>query len=117
MRTARHRATVQLADELLGIAREYDPSLEPKYNKFYIGTAKDGQPFNFVVFRPRKKHIGLSIKLPRSDEIDDRLHAAEVETLEYRSGSCRLALSREDIKKNRELLKELIGMAYQDPVS
>jgi hypothetical protein len=31
---------------LLGIAREFDPSLELKYNKFYIGLSKDGQPFN-----------------------------------------------------------------------
>ena len=44
------KATVQLADELLGIARELlgiareiDPSLdEPKYNKHYIGLWKAG---------------------------------------------------------------------------
>jgi hypothetical protein len=37
------KATVQLADELLGIAREIDPSLdEPKYNKHYIGLWKAG---------------------------------------------------------------------------
>jgi predicted transport protein len=113
------KATVQLADELLGIAREYDPSLEPKYNKFYIGAAKNGQPFNFVLFRPRKKHIGLEIKLPRSDEIDNKLQTAGVETLEYnnRWGQYRLALSREDIDRNRDLLKELIGIAYQNRVS
>src|SRR5262249_30314017 len=39
------KATIQLADELLGIAREIDPSLELKYNKFYIGLSKQGQPF------------------------------------------------------------------------
>ena len=113
------RATVQLADELFGLAREFDSSLEPKYNKFYIGTAKDGQPFNFITFTPRKKHIGLEIKLPRSDEIDGRLQVAGVETLEYstRWGTYRLALSGDDIEKNRELLKELIGMAYRNRVS
>ena len=36
------KATVQLADELLGIARKIDPSLEPKYNKHYIGLWKAG---------------------------------------------------------------------------
>jgi len=29
------KATVLLADGLMGIAREIDASLEPKYNKYY----------------------------------------------------------------------------------
>ncbi len=113
------RQTVQLADELMDIAREHDPTLEPKYNKFYIGVSKDGQPFNFVLFRPRKSRINLEMKLPRSDEIDERLQAAGVDTLEYntRWGKYRLSLSREDVQQHRELLKELMGMAYQDRVS
>ena len=36
------KATVQLVDDLLGIAREINPSLDLKYNKFYIGLSKDG---------------------------------------------------------------------------
>jgi len=48
------KATVHLADQLLQIAREHDPSLEMKYNKFYIGLSKDGQPYNFILFRPQK---------------------------------------------------------------
>ena len=51
------KSTVQLADQLLGIAREIDPSLDLKYNKFYIGLSKAGQPFNFAQFRPRKNTI------------------------------------------------------------
>ena len=58
------KETVRLADELLALAKEYDPSLELKYNKFYIGLSKDGQPFNFLSFRPRKSTINVSIKLP-----------------------------------------------------
>jgi hypothetical protein len=43
-RQRRVRGTVRIGqvDELLGIARELDPSLEPKYNKFYIGLVKNG---------------------------------------------------------------------------
>jgi hypothetical protein len=41
------KATVQLADELLGIAREIDPSLEPKY----------------------KSTVNLEVKMPRSEEL------------------------------------------------
>lgn len=110
------KATIHLADDLLAIAREFDPSLEPKYNRFYIGTSRDGQPFNFILFRPRKNRVNLEIALPRSDEIDARLQTAGIETLEYsnRWKKYRLSLGREDIEKNRDLLKELIGLAYEN---
>ena len=64
------KASIHLADEFLAIAREIDPSLELKYNKFYIGVSRDGQAFNFILFRPRKSAINVSIKLARSDDID-----------------------------------------------
>jgi predicted transport protein len=67
------KATVQLADELLGIAREIDPSLEPKYNKHYIGLWKGGQPFNFCAFRPRKSTVNLEVKMPRRETPMNRL--------------------------------------------
>jgi len=51
------KATVSLADELLGIIHTFDPGLELKYNKFYIGLAKNGQPNNFVNFQPKKNSL------------------------------------------------------------
>src|SRR5687767_8469806 len=53
------KATVALADDLLQVVRQFDPSLELKYNKFYIGLSRDGQPFNFVQFRPKKNQLNL----------------------------------------------------------
>jgi hypothetical protein len=110
------KATVQLADELLGITREIDPSLELKYNKFYIGLSKDGQPFNFTVFRPRKSTVNVEIKLPRADDIDEKIDQAGIEKLEYaaRWGAYRLSLQKDDISKHRTLLKELMQIAYQN---
>ena len=43
-----------MTDELVEVVRGLDSELEPKYNKFYIGLAKNGQPSNFVIFRPKK---------------------------------------------------------------
>jgi len=37
------RGMVQLADELLTIAQEIDPSLELKYNRFHIGLTRQGK--------------------------------------------------------------------------
>lgn len=49
------RATgrIAVADQLLEIIREFDPAITLKYNKFYIGLAKNGRPNNFVVSVPR----------------------------------------------------------------
>jgi hypothetical protein len=58
--------TLALADELLNVARQFDPSLGPTYTKFYIGFSKDGRPFNFCVLRPKRRHINLELWLPKS---------------------------------------------------
>lgn len=52
-----NKATVALADDLLGMAKALAGRLELKYNKFYIGLGRDGKPFNFVTFTPRKTNI------------------------------------------------------------
>ena len=54
------KATVALVDQLLPALKDLDPSLELKYNKFYIGLSKAGQPYNFVQFRPKKNLNRLS---------------------------------------------------------
>jgi hypothetical protein len=110
------KATVQLADELLTIAREIDPSLELKYNRFYIGLSKAGRPFNFAIFRPRKSTINFEVAVLRAEETDSKIDQAGLEALEYstRWGQYRLSLSKADIAKNRELLKELMQTAYQN---
>ena len=111
--------TVQLADEVLSLAKESDPTLEIRYNKYYIGLSRNGQAFNFVAFRPRKNTINVEIKLARTDEIDARIETAGIETLDYsaRWGAYRLSLRKDDVEKNRLLLKDLIAMAYQARIS
>ena len=109
------KSTVQLADALLEITKTFDSKLELKYNKFYIGLSKEGQPFNIVVFRPRKSAVNVELKLIRTDEIDRKISEAGIETLDYsnRWGTYRLTLKKEDIAKNKAFLTELIGKAYE----
>src|SRR5262245_13115838 len=67
------KQTLAMADEMLQGVRAYDPDLELKYNKFYIGLAKGGQPNNFVIFRPKKDWLRLEVRLDRSDETQAQL--------------------------------------------
>lgn len=110
------KATVHLADRLLEIARECDPSLEMKYNKFYIGLSKDGAPYNFILFRPQKNTVRIELKLPRTDDTDKLIESAGLEALDYyaRNGYYRLQLQKEDVTQKREQLKQLIEAAYKN---
>lgn len=109
------KATVALADNLLETAREFDPSLELKYNKFYIGLSRDGQPFNFVTFRPKKDQVRLELKLPETDDIDAKIDDAGFDALEYnkRWGQYRLRLTKEQVKGKADTIRDLMQLAYE----
>ena len=107
--------TVALADELFKLVKQFDPSLELKFNKFYIGLSHDGRPFNFVTFRPQKKKLNLHLSLPKSGDLDSKIEDADIETLEYdkRWGEYRLRLTSDDVKNKGDTLREMRQLAYQ----
>lgn len=109
------RATVALTDDLLQIVKQFDQSLELKYNKFYIGLSREGQPFNFVSFRPKKNQINLELKLPETDDISAKIENSGIEALEYnkRWGLYKLRLTKNDVKGKSEILQELMKLAYE----
>lgn len=108
------KTTVALADQLLEIAKKHDPKLELKYNKFYIGLAKNGQPSNFVTFRPKKGFLRFEPRLPNSTEMQNRFEAAGLDLMDYekRWGRYRIRLQPSDFEKNKKILAEVIAEAY-----
>ena len=110
------KETLALTDRMLEMVRaRVDPALMLKYNKFYIGLAKDGLPNNFVAFRPRRHHLIAEFKIPRSDELTERTEESGLETMDYqvRWGQYRVRLTGEDISKYETTLAELIDEAYK----
>ncbi len=107
--------TVAMADQLLEIAKQFDAGLELKYNKFYIGLAKHGQPSNFIIFGPKKGFIRFEPRLKNSPEIRERLENAGLDVMDYdtRSGRYRIRLQSGEIEKNREVLTQVIKEAYE----
>ncbi len=112
------KKTVELADDLLDIAKKKDPTLALNYTKFYIGISKNEQAFNFMAIRPRKKTVTLDVKVARDGSTDERIKQAGFETLPYdeRWGAYRLILNEEDLKKNAVFLEELLHLAYKNRV-
>jgi hypothetical protein len=113
------KATLAMVDQLLQIVHEFDAGLEPKYNKFYVGLVKDGQPHNFAVFRPRKNTLILSVRLQPSAETQARLEGSGLEVMDSdkREGGYRIRLGIDDIEKRRDVLQHLIEMAYRTHVA
>ena len=103
-----------LVDEMITIAQKIDKRSQPKYNKFYVGIGIDGQANNFISFKPRRNHVCLQFKLPKSDSITERLEATDLQTLEYDKlwGHYRIQVTKKDIEGNSNLIFELMREAY-----
>ena len=109
------KKTMAMADNLLEIAKGFNPSLELKYNKFYIGLARNGQPCNFFIVKPKKDFIRFEVRLKKSDETQERLENAGLDLMGYdnRWGYYRIRLKPGEIEKNKEILTEIIKEAYE----
>lgn len=107
------KSTVALVDQMLVLIKKFAPDLQLKYNKFYIGLAKDGQPDNRVLFKARKSYLLAEIRLPVSPEFEQQLQAAGIDS-EYmkRLERYRLRLMPQDIQKNCDLLTSIMKQSY-----
>lgn len=106
--------TIEMADSMLDLVKDLDPTFEFKYNKFYIGLARVGEPYNFVIFKPQKQALRMEMKLSRSDEIENDLESKGLDLLDYdsRNGRYKIRLTKADITPNKEYLSELLKSAY-----
>lgn len=110
------KKTLAMTDSLFAALKELDRDLDLKYNKFYIGLARDGQPSNFVLFKPKKEFLRIEVRLEKTDELDARLEEAGLDVMDYdrKWGKYRIRLTQEDFTKHEKLLRELLGQAHKN---
>jgi hypothetical protein len=110
------KKTLSIADQLLEIARQHDRSLDLKYNKFYIGLSKDGQPYNFMIFRPKKGFLRFEPKLKSTSETQEFLESVELDVMDYDSrwGRYRIRLQPGDVEKYNKVLSEIVARAFAE---
>lgn len=105
-------------DNFHRLIQNFAPGYEPKYNRYYIGLAKDGQPCNFVTFEPlpRGKVVRLTMKLPQSKAVSEEIEATGLDMMNYdnHNRQYRLRLTKEDISKNSDFLMKLIRSAWEE---
>lgn len=109
------KKTLATTDNLLELIHKAtnDPTISLKYNKHYIGLARDGVADNFVTFRPRKDTTVTEFKIPRSDELTARLDETGLDVIAYQNrwGQYRVRLTEKDITKYEDVLIDLIRRA------
>jgi hypothetical protein len=110
-------ASMAVADRVLSLVSEITPGMVLKYNKHYIGLARDGIVDNFVEFRPRREHAIVQFRIPPSDEVSALINDSGADNLAYdkRWGYYRLRMTTKDIDVHRQLLLDLIRRASRTP--
>ena len=78
--------------------------------------AEGGQPHNFIVMRPRKNTLVLTIRLKQSADIESRLEESGIGAPEFdkRESGYRIRLGADDVTARQKILRELIEMAYRE---
>jgi len=77
--------------------------------------AHGGVASNFVIFRPKKSHVGVEFRIPRSEELNQRLEDSDIEMLSYdvKYGNYRIRVDQEDLEVRADLLRDLAQLACQ----
>lgn len=104
---------MKIVDDIYQDLKEAIGDYNLKYNKFYVGLAKDGMAKNFMYFKPKKSFISLRIKGNKDEKLLFDLDNSGVECdYDNRSNQYRIKLnSFNDYKGNRETIEQLIKNA------
>ena len=107
--------SLRVVDGMLALIAEIDPSIEPKYNKHYIGMLVGGSSNNFVEIKPQKKSVIVRFRLPQSENQTAKIEDAGLVRLRYDNtfGRYQVRLNRQDLTKRREILLDLVRTAYE----
>lgn len=103
-------------DSCLEIIRESEPSLNLKYNKYYIGLADRVRARNFVVFRAKRNFARVEAKVSEQGPWVEKLEDAGIVILPGLNKRARIhfRLGKHEVQKHRELLKNLFTVCYQE---
>jgi hypothetical protein len=110
-----NKDTVKLADLLLEDILEFDNEYALKYNKHYIGLAKNGIANNFIAMHPKKKTLNVEIKSEKDDEIEKIIEEYDIDLINFHSKwkVYYIRLTKEDVVDKKESIKKLLYKGYK----
>ena len=103
-------AIMKTVDKIFYEMNELTQGYEFKYNKFYIGMAKDGVVKNFIRFKPKKSFLHLCIRGEEEQELISKIESSGLEVnYDPRWKEYYLKIYKfEDFVKNKELILEVV---------
>jgi hypothetical protein len=104
---------VPLADEILSLAKQFEPALSLKYNKQYLTFTRNGARANFIWLTPRKRtlDIGMHGNLGESSK---KLEEAGLEVqFNQKYQETRVSVTAQDLQQHSEILRGMLKDAYQ----
>ncbi|MEI6352583.1 MAG: hypothetical protein WCO35_01475 [Candidatus Nomurabacteria bacterium] len=105
--------TVSFADDMLNLIKTFDERYELKFNKFYIGLAKNGIANNFVDFVPQKNAMILDLKSDFSEDLKNQMLEDGLDYFNYdRWQNYKIRITEDDFKNKRETLIKYLKIAY-----
>jgi hypothetical protein len=108
------KESVRIADDVFELVRRLDSSLALNYMKRYIGLTRNGQPDNFVLFKPKKEWLRFEVKLEKSDEVQALLEASGLDLMGWSWGRYKMRLEKADVAAHRDTLMNMIAKAYAE---
>lgn len=111
-----NRDSLKLIDECCDIIKEIDTDLILGYTQSYIGLVKRNRPLNFVIFLPKQKFVRAEVKVSDTDGWAKKLEENDFEIISIgkRSGRIKFRLIKKDLTSNRNLLKEIFQISYNE---
>ncbi len=113
-----NRSTKKIMNEVDAIFADlgqYISGYELKYNKFYVGLAKNGIAKNFIYFKPKKSFLHFFFKTNENQELSQKLEDTGLDILyNSRRRHYRVKLQGfDDYKKHEALIRECVETAME----
>lgn len=110
-----NKRMLELTDQVFSEFSDVTQGLELKYNKYYIGVAKDGYAKNFIWFAPKKSFLKMRIYSDYMPEIESDFEETGLDiSYEKRKGYYVFKVTDlSDIQKNKDKLLMLVANARE----
>lgn len=113
-----NRSTKKIMNEVDAIFAnlgQYISGYELKYNKFYVGLAKNGIAKNFIYFKPKKSFLHFFFKTNENQELSQKLEDTGLDIIyNSRLRHYRVKLQGfNDYKKHEALIRECVETAME----
>ncbi len=108
-----NKKMLKVVDDIFADLSDFVTGYELKYNKFYIGIAKDGVAKNYISFKPKKNFVYFIFKGNEDVQLSKKLEELGMDiSYESRFKQYKIKLNDfDDYQNHREDIKECVIMA------